>query len=868
MAFNPFHSFRKHQKVVFAALTIICMLTFVFSAGLGRGDFFSELERMFGGRGQIPEVANVYGKSVTTRDIVELRQSREMANTFMLAAVGEARGKVVREVKEKIPEFDDRYKGQFDQLLSSRNLALQFSANMAGPLRDFGRQFQSQYFSQLANFLRQLQTLEDKLKTDKKITDAEKVRRLGDVMQRDFWQMGQQDDLYASRGGLYFGGSTSIDGLVDFKIWERQADMLGIQLTAEDIKAAIKRETWDLLTPQETSDIQTRYLRLDRHTAQLLLPALIREFRVRLAQDALSGYDAGGLISPPAPITPYELWDYYVKNRTEVTVNVLPVPASHFTSQVTEKPTEEALHTLFEKFKDAEPAPESETPGFKVPRRVRVEWVEAISSGKYYQTKAHNALIAWTAFGATDPWTALASVDLGMKDFGSFAYERWNYFKAPSWGSLDYPLAFCTYKELNRPETGASIFGQVAAALATPGPIGNPEALLLPIVLGTQVDALARQQKALTPVIAEESRRRVPFAVAVFGAGSNTNPILGLAINQVAAEGVPQYLPVEITRDQLARKVERELAGELLDGDLTAFEKDLADVKNQTPAFVKREVERRGWKYGATSEPRDRFDIAKDKGLDQLQEAYSGKERMADQKSMRAFAEHLFQDRDPKVTLYKPAELRGRDAPMGDTEKFLYWKSVDLAPEVTTFEVARPRVEEAWRLDKARPLAKADAEKIAEKARPAKGDAVKNLNDAALALKEKVIDLPGIARLKVSLSAREMMGPRYEPYRDYLDKLPYAKGDFVDEVLEKLKQPGDVIVLSDRPEKTYYVVALAQRHGPSMYDFQQGQLLGSLVADRRREYREQVRLALRAQARLTINDKLRSDFDKGGSVED
>ena len=29
MAFNPFHAFRKHQKVVFAGLTIICMLTFV-----------------------------------------------------------------------------------------------------------------------------------------------------------------------------------------------------------------------------------------------------------------------------------------------------------------------------------------------------------------------------------------------------------------------------------------------------------------------------------------------------------------------------------------------------------------------------------------------------------------------------------------------------------------------------------------------------------------------------------------------------------------------------------------------------------------------------------------------------------------------
>ena len=43
MAFNPFHHFRRYSKVVFAILAIICMLTFVMSSGMGRGDFFQQM---------------------------------------------------------------------------------------------------------------------------------------------------------------------------------------------------------------------------------------------------------------------------------------------------------------------------------------------------------------------------------------------------------------------------------------------------------------------------------------------------------------------------------------------------------------------------------------------------------------------------------------------------------------------------------------------------------------------------------------------------------------------------------------------------------------------------------------------------------
>ena len=43
MAFNPFHSFRKYNKWVFAGLVLMAMFTFVLSSGMGKGDIFQSV---------------------------------------------------------------------------------------------------------------------------------------------------------------------------------------------------------------------------------------------------------------------------------------------------------------------------------------------------------------------------------------------------------------------------------------------------------------------------------------------------------------------------------------------------------------------------------------------------------------------------------------------------------------------------------------------------------------------------------------------------------------------------------------------------------------------------------------------------------
>ena len=64
MASSPFRVFRKHQKVIFAGLTILCMLTFVMCTGMG-GDVGDWLLRVLGGREKSPQVAMLYDSKVT-----------------------------------------------------------------------------------------------------------------------------------------------------------------------------------------------------------------------------------------------------------------------------------------------------------------------------------------------------------------------------------------------------------------------------------------------------------------------------------------------------------------------------------------------------------------------------------------------------------------------------------------------------------------------------------------------------------------------------------------------------------------------------------------------------------------------------------
>src|SRR5262245_40181915 len=117
MAFHPFQSFRRHQKVFMAGLVIMCM--FIFILQFGKGDVLDRMMNWFGAsRMRTTEVATVYGEKVSDVDLDKLRRQRELANTIVLAMTDAARRAIVTELDPQrgkgLEQFDEVYR--FDLL--------------------------------------------------------------------------------------------------------------------------------------------------------------------------------------------------------------------------------------------------------------------------------------------------------------------------------------------------------------------------------------------------------------------------------------------------------------------------------------------------------------------------------------------------------------------------------------------------------------------------------------------------------------------------------------------------------------------------------------------------------------------------------
>src|SRR5262249_8153975 len=105
MAFNPFHGFRKHSKVIFAILTIICMITFILS--FGRGDFFEWAVGLIGASKKGDVITTLYGSKVYQRDLQERKSHREIANELMRGVAGESVEPTMKKVEDELRKLYD-----------------------------------------------------------------------------------------------------------------------------------------------------------------------------------------------------------------------------------------------------------------------------------------------------------------------------------------------------------------------------------------------------------------------------------------------------------------------------------------------------------------------------------------------------------------------------------------------------------------------------------------------------------------------------------------------------------------------------------------------------------------------------------------
>jgi hypothetical protein len=853
MAFNPFRAFRKHQKVMFAALTILCMMTFVLCGSIG-GDLGERIVSLF--RGRAGQVATLYGKAIDYRDLNHVRYQRQLANAFMATAIERARGNVFGDVLGKLKGQDAE---QLKQILG-------MSRGDPSFMLDFFR---------------------DQLQRDNKTSEANAVDLLKRVM------ADSANDL--SRRGKFFGGTDKTSEMLDFLIWQHEADRLGIQLTSAGVVAEIDRVTYGHFTAEDSAFVEQmlrRDKRFEAATTDDIHSALAAEFRARLAQIALVGAGPLDEARAVAMLTPAEYMDYFRKNRTEVTVAVTPVPAERFLAEVKEQPSQGELTALFNKYKDREYDPTVETPGFKLPLRAKAEWATADPNSTFYRQEAEKVdTIArgFAQFGAAaaanvpgHPVTALAllaavrqPVDLRvLAEYEKYrdntrskirSHEQWVDNRGPG---LRYAPA------------AASVIAQLA-----PMPLGAP--------LLKAPGAVVARDRVVARLGADEVRRGAARILAgTMPAPFITVPVLG---------SKEDYHPLDSMKAGLEQKVKERLAREVLSANLIALKQDLEQKKkyNAKPEVLQRILAEGIKKYhlqtGASTRLGSQFDIGRDEGLEPLKAAFDKEvgAAAARMKQMAAFdrqqalfanpynlkpkdfAKLFFAGRaEPDPTGMSreppraevdtprlwPQEYFFTVDPSQDHRQFLFWKTAEEKPRVPeSLDQVKDQVEHAWKLEKARVLAHQKAEQIADELWKAGGDVDPILVNEAGKLSEAKITLDGVAPLVRNPTAAAGRS-QYRPYQVPEDTFTYPRDNIVEELLAMREPNSQVKVFSNKPQTVYYVAAVSNPVkddlNTSMWTAfrMDSPVLQVYEQKRAEEYREEVLKQLRAEAKLVIHE--------------
>jgi hypothetical protein len=876
MAFNPFKVFRKHQKVMFAGLTIIIMLLFVFtySGAGGRWDQF--FVGLFTKGPNSTEVAKVYGSKVSEQELMDLAAKRSAALSIWFDTNEQAMSVV------QSKQSDLRNRKQSDPTL-----------DLDAEIRSLEQE--QKWLEATFRYLVGRSRMELLIDTFRQMRSL----RLESSSLELYMQLRTRQ--------LVFENRLSAEGLLDFLVWGRQAEKLGITLSDDDVGRLFNKEaSFSRIKLNEMIEGLRKDQRYARFKAEDLKAALGEEFRVRLAQEALwSGQEQGDSIERmPVSVSSYDFWEYFRKNRTRLRVAVLPIPVDAFVSEVKEKPTENDLESLFNAYRDRVASPASDKPGFKEPRRLEIEWLTVNDSDPSYRQLAALASLFPTPNPLVNGAQAVGYEFLLRQLYESKLQTSINErdrFRAPEPSDPSAAVAYDYFARDPGPEQVATMLGQFASS-TPPLPV-----LATVAAMGAAGERAAFAQQDFERRSAAMTEVKTGLALAAI------NPVLGnlaalplfvgeqLAFEQnyhKSARGL-YFFPFPVVRDEMEAEFRKKEVASIKQARLQELEKDLASLKSKTetdaPSFVAEVLEKhrlyglsaksldelrkdgvpdavveklskikgqysrsresflkqiaavlsadeiKGLEdklvkhadkidpidHGKSEKPRDFYEIQSEPGLKRLAPAKS-------EPGDFSFADSFFNDQS------KLFQVSRRDVGTGaERETFLVWKTLDQEERIPKFEEAKPKVAAAWRLIQARKKAEKAAEAL-KKDYPA--DAERNLKDELAKLKiehkdgswQDVFVLPeksivassyevrrtqGISLLEFHGSTDMMSagqwGPTVPPKADIL----YPPDDFAEDLVKNLTKVGESMVIHDKSLSHYYVVTLLERSPPTETDF-------------------------------------------------
>jgi hypothetical protein len=873
MAYNPFNIFRRNQKAIFAVVTVFIMFTFVLSSGLGGGaDFFDWLPRWLGSKSKRGDVVcTIDGTKVYDSDLTEagrgLRYQRVMANKYMMLAANETAVRLEANVVEQLNRMSPEGRSMMERVLSQEQLLRnpQFA------------QFAGMFQQQVQEQIRQMALSPTARAEDKEVANY-KMQSLAINTNLTQAAMSGNPDTYFWRSP-----NRSQNDLIDFMLWQKKADQLGIRFTTNDVKQLIEREFFGSFGARPQVEVQ-KYMAqsMPGFTMDALFKAVAEEFRVRTAQVAVLGSDVngtrgGGYGGFPAFSTPHDSFEFFREQTSPTTYAVIPVSAASFLDKVPDPNTADPavaneLKALYQQYKDEEANPSRETPGFREPRKVRVEFFSVTGSEPYYTQMAAErmklgdpvakigSLLTVPTFAGTPAALVAAAAPVGLPDALLETEYELRYAKmhrsevdlrwSRSGGSVFEPLGMLLDTSVVRPGNLGVAAGALAGQLAG---FGNPFAATAALGTGPIAYEIRDRAKAGVPL--------------VLGATPTLAGLTSLIGGEVAYRTlVPQPLPINVYRPTLMQDLLARNARELAVSDVQAFLTEVnklsdngrAKDKAAAQKYIDEFVARRGLKVQGNTVPRSEWNIDEDAALAPLLAAQRETLRAAANPHARVqqgyvpFGDRFFWQTNPATRTRTPAN--GTLAPMTyPTERAYFEDDLKTKPQFVvwrkTEDPARPRlwagtpdgsevfkdVVRAWKLKKARELAKAEAEKLANEIRVYDSTAepllTQKLRDLAFGRGEPFM-IRGVAPLTVvadptgekgfQVDLFRMPGPNpLQPFQIRpSENLKYPTNELGEALMKGRTEPvKTVTVIADAPKDTYYVATVLKREVKSETDY-------------------------------------------------
>ena len=600
------------------------------------------------------------------------------------------------------------------------------------------------------------------------------------------------------------------ESTVQTMLLAQDAKANGLLISDQSINDFLGQCTGNLVRQEQFDEIISR-LRLGPFplTQQDIFEAL----RTELAARTVLRLHLSALMGDP----PGWQWDYFRRLEQRATVEVVPVVVETFAGDVP-APSESALLSFFDRYKNDLPEARSADPGFREPHRVQYEYLVAKAGlfeeaaaaevtdeqiSEYYEKNKTAMFRAKPAAPEAKPAASEPAATQPATEPAATAPEA-----KPADGEAkpaDEAKPPAETKPNDAPPTP-----KAAAAGGSP---------FVTVAFKQPAEAPADAAKPAADVIQAEAAKETVPATSENNQTSPTPPAAVTPSTPAASENktddAAQFEPLDAVKDDIRKRLSRERADAKIDeiyslvaGDIRGFAEDYALWQAQKPVGVE------------APRPPDMAKIAEKQGL------ASGRSELVpadaafaaggiggsfdfvqDASSRFGIRQQRWLDQMFGAGAMSLRPIRSRDV---EGNRYLSWRTEDQPEFTPSFETARSGVERAWRIVEGRSLAKKRAEEIARQADTAQQTLEATLQQVAPA---GTADMKAAQVGPFSWLEQGMMGAGGGPTLSQPEGISMPGEEFMRAVFAL--EPGRTAVAFNEPQTVCYVLRLVSQDPPA-----------------------------------------------------